>query len=226
MLWCETVRLKGKLSITLLSLLVFLIIAYSILDSAMGYNDKLVVQNVDISPRIAKIGESVRVKANMRNAGKSTKNCDIKALVCESVVEEFKGIIISPGETVSLLFAVNTSSLNEGSNPVDIIVEDESSQPTIFDLGTIQVQQEDVQRGGGDPVISGGFNMLYLLAIFPLGATVAFFVWKRRSSKNQEDKMSKDLLPNLLNEVLNFEENMEAGAGKTKNSSSDTSYVR
>ena len=191
----------------------------------MGGTDKLLVQNVEISPRVATIGESVRIKANMRNTGRSTIKCDAKAFVGESVVEEFKGIIIPPGETFSLMFLVSNSSLKEGTNPVDMIVEEGSSGQSIYDLGSIQVQQ-DVQQGGLESGIFAGFNMLYLLAIFPLGGAVTFFVWKRRSKKNQADKLSKDLLPNLLNEVLNFEENAEAGAAKTKNSSGDTSYVR
>ena len=186
MLWCVTVRLKRKPLMTLLPLLVFFVIAASILDSAMGAPNKLLVQNVDISPRVAKIGESVRIKANMRNVGRSTIKCDAKAFVGESVVEEFKGIIIPPGETFSLMFVVSNSSLKEGTNPVDMIVEEGSSEQSIYDLGSIQVQQ-DVQQGGIESGIFAGFNILYLLAIFPLGGAVAFFVWKRRSKKNQED---------------------------------------
>lgn len=221
MFWCVTVRLKSQPSLTLLSLLVALVIAASVSNCVMGARDKLLVQNVEISPRVAKVGESVGIKANIKNAGKFTKKCCVRAYVGESVVEEFEGITIPPGDIVPLMFSVNTSSLNEGTNPVGMVIEEESNEQEIFDLGNIQVQPEKAEQ-----VISGGFNMLYLLPIFPLGAVVSFFVWKKRSRKKQEDEMSKDLLPNLLNEVLNFEENVKAGAAKSKDSSVDTSYVR
>lgn len=67
--------------------------------------------------------------------------------------------------------------------------------------------------------------MLYLLRVIPIVAVVYFVVWKRRRNTSQEYKIPKDLLPNLLNEVLNFEEKVYAAVAETKNSSNDKGYV-
>jgi len=222
------VKIRGKPSLTLLSLLVTIVIGASLFEYALSAPDesgKLLVQNVEISPKVAKAGESVRVKANLKNIGKSTKNCNAKALVGESVIEEFKEITIPPGGTVPLMFTLNSSSLNEGSHAVELLIE-ESSEQEIFDLGTIEVTPENVKQENGLQENSVGFNMLYLLPVIPIIAVIAFIVWKRRKSDMPEEKMSKDLLPNLLNEVLNFEENVENGVAKNTDESKSQSYVR
>jgi hypothetical protein len=214
-------------SLTLLSLLVAIVIVTSILDSARGASDGLVIQNVEISPRVAKIGENVTVNAKIRNTGKNTTNCNITTYVGKSVVEELKEITISPQNTIPLMFTVNTNSLQEGNYAIETIIEQTLNEQAIFDLGTITVAQESYALGQGAKAIGGeaSFNMLYLLPVFPVGAVVSFFALKRRRSKRKEDKLSEDLLPNLLNEVLNFEGKVETGVVKNKKSSNDKSYV-
>ena len=221
-------KIKSKRSLTLLSLLIFIVIYTSIFECALcapNKSEKILVQNVEISPKIATTGESVRVKANLKNIGKSTKQCNAKAFVGESVIEEFKEITIAPGETVPLMFTLNSSSLNEGSNAVDLLIE-ESSEQEIFDLGSIEVTPETVEQENGVQENSVGFNMLYILPVIPVIAVIAFIVWKRRKSDIPEENMSKDLLPDLLNEVLNFEENVENGVAKNTDPSKSQSYVR
>ena len=216
-------EIKGKPSLTLLSLLVVIVIGVSLFECATcapNKSEKLLVQNVEISPKVASPGESVRVKANLKNIGKSTKNCYAKAFVGEFVIEEFEEITIEPGETIPLMFTLNSSFLNEGSNAVDLLIE-ESSEQEIFDLGNIEVTPENVEQEN-----SVGFNMLYLLPLIPVTAVIAFILCKRRKSDIPEEKMSKDLLPNLLNEVLNFEENGENGVAKDTDPSKSQSYVR
>lgn len=221
-------KIKGSHSLTALSLLVVIVIGASIIDCALcapDKSDKLLVQNVEISPKMTKAGESVRVRANLRNIGKSTKICNAKVFVGESVIEEFNEITIEPDETVPIMFTLNSSSLNEGSNAVDLLIEG-SSEQEIFDLGNIEVTPKNVQQENGLQENSVGFNMFYLLPIIPIIAVIAFIVWKRRKSDIPEEKMSKDLLPNLLNEVLNFEENVENGVSKNTDASKSESYVR
>jgi len=205
----------------MLSLFIAIVIATSVLANVKAAKDGLVVQNVEISPKIARNGEGVRVKANLRNLENKTKNCCVTAFVGESVVEELKEITLSPHDTISLLFTVNTSALPQGNNPIDLIVEQPTSKQDIFDLGNIVVAQETLEQKS-----NAGFNTLYLVPILPVAAIVSFFVWKRKRKKRKEQKLPEELLPNLLNEVLNFEEKMETGAEKNKNSSDDKSYIR
>jgi hypothetical protein len=82
------VLFQRKYSLTLLWLFAAIVIVTSILDSAGAATHRLVVQNVEISPRVAKTGENVRVQANIRNNGNKTENCCVKTFVGDSVVEE------------------------------------------------------------------------------------------------------------------------------------------
>jgi hypothetical protein len=225
MFWLKTVLIQRKCSLTLFAVLIVFVIATSSLVSAGTSPHKLTLQNIKISPKVARIGENVRVEADIRNIGKNTTVCDVTAFVGESVVEEFKGITIPSHDSHFLLFTINTSSLPEGEYSVDIVVEEASSEEAIFDLGTIAIEQTTQEQATGEQESYAGLNVLYLLAVFPLGAIVAFVVWKRRRSSAHAEESPEDLLPNLLNEVLNFEENVEKGAEKTT-ASDDKSYIR
>ena len=214
--------MQKKHSLTAISLLLTIVIISSILNCAMGHGDRLFIQNRDVYPTVAKIGDIVKVSVNIRNNGEDHKKCNFKAYVRGSVVEERKDIKVLPQTTFPILFTFNTSSLPEGKHPVEAIIEQTSSEQAKFDLGTITVEQEELMQ---DSAISVNSNIFYLLAVLPVGAVVSFFVWKRRRNKRKEDAMPEGLLPNLLNEVLNFEENVETGAVKNENSSNDKSYV-
>ncbi|MCW4054767.1 MAG: hypothetical protein NWE84_07625 [Candidatus Bathyarchaeota archaeon] len=218
--------IQTKLSRTVLSLFVAAVIVTSILATAKGTKDGFVVQNVQISPKVATNGENVRVKANLRNMENKTKNCCITAFVGESVVEEPKEITFSAQETISLLFTVNTSALPEGQNSIDLVVEQPTNKQEIFDLGNIVVAQENVEQESVEQESLAISNVLYLIPIFLIGAVVSFLVCSRKRKKIIEQKLPEDLLPNLLNQVLNFEEKVEEGAEKTKSPSDDRNYIR
>jgi len=213
--------IQTKLSRTVLSLFVAIVIVTSILATVKGAKDGFIVQNVEISPKVAANGEDVRVKANLRNMENKTKNCCITAFIGESIVEEPKEITFSPQETISLRFTVNTSALPEGQNSIDLVVEQPKNEQEIYDLGNIVVAQRNVE-----PESFAISNVLYLIPILLIGAVVSFLVWNRKRKKINEQKLPEDLLPNLLNEVLNFEEKMEAGVEKTKSPSDDKNYIR
>ena len=213
--------IRTKLSRTVLSLFVAIVIVTSILATVKGAKEGFIVQNVEISPKVAATGEDVRVKANLRNMENKTKSCCITAFIGESIVEEPKEITFSPQETIALLFTVNTSALPEGQNSIDLVVEQPTNEQEIYDLGNIVVAQRNVE-----PESFAISNVLYLIPIFLIGAVVSFLVWNRKRKKINEQKLPEDLLPNLLNEVLNFEEKMEAGVEKTKSPSDDKNYIR
>jgi len=239
--WLKPVLIQRKRSLTLLTVLIAFIIATPSLVSAGAPSHKLTLQNIKISPKIAKIGENVRVEADIRNIGKNTTVCDVTAFVGESVIEEFKGISISSHDSHSLLFTIDTSSLPEGKYSVDMVVQEASSEEATFDLGTIAIEQTTQEQPAPEQTIPeqttpeqttgqqesyAGLNVLYLLAVFPLGAAVAFVAWKRQRKSAQGEESPEKLLPNLLNEVLNFEENVEKGAEKTTASADSKNYIR
>lgn len=212
---------KKKHSLSLLSLLFVIIVVSSILDCAICQPNKILVNNVEISPKNAEIGQNVRVSAQLKNVGKDKKTCKIKACFGECVVEEFEEITIPPQDEYDFMFSVNTSSLSEGKYPVEVIVEEETNEQNVYDLGIVDVGQEIP-----GPDVSAGTNMLYLVPVIPIGAVVSFVVWKKRKSNEKEEKTTKEILPELLNEVLNFEEKVEGEAAKNSNPSGGKEYIR
>ena len=217
---------KNKHSMFLLSCLFVIVFISSVLNIAICGPDRWVVQNKEISPKVAEIGQSVRVSANIRNVGRDKKTCNIRAYVGDCFVEEFKGITILPQDDYGFMFSVNTSSLFEGEYPVEVVIEEESNEQNAFDLGTVAIGQEIPGQDVSDQEISAGTDMMFLIPIIPIGAVVSFVVWKKRKSNKEEDKVTKEMLPELLNEVLNFEEKVEGAADKNSNSSSDKDYIR
>jgi hypothetical protein len=93
-------------------------------------------------------------------------------------------------------------------------------------LGIVSVGQEIIGEELSDQEISAGTDLLYLIPIVPIGAVVSFVVWKKRKSNEEEDKTTKEMLPELLNEVLNFEEKVEGKAAQNSNSSCGKEYIR
>jgi hypothetical protein len=217
---------KNKHSLSLLSLLFVIIVISSVLDCAICQPDKIEILNVEISPKVAEIGQNVKVTANIRNFGKQKKTCDVKACFGDYVVEELNGITIPPQDNYALMFSMNTSSLSEGKYPVEVIIEEETDGQKTFDLGIVSVGQEIVGEEVSDQEISAGTDLLYLIPIVPIGAVVSFVVWKKRKSNEEEDKTTKEMLPELLNEVLNFEEKVEGKAAQNSNSSCGKEYIR
>ena len=236
--------IRRKPSTTLLSLLVALFIVTSFLASAQAVPQVLVVQEVEVSPEEVEIGETITVEAKIRNKGKDTTTCKVTAYVGEFLVEELNGITIPPRDSFSLLFTIDTSSLEEGAYVIDIAVEQAESEEEVFDLGTIAVWQEFVEQETTeqettetealeqDPTapetteqeIDASSNMLYLLLCLPAGAAAAFLVWRRRRKSGMEDEMAEELLPKLLEKTLNLEGKAETVANE--NSAYDKSYIR
>ena len=204
-------------------LLLILVIISSNLNCAMGRNDGLLMQNKDISPAVATIGQTVEVSVNIRNNGKNNTVCNIKAYVGGLVVEERKEVVIPPQATIPMLFTFNTSSLTQGKYPIEAIVEEPSSQQTIFDLGTVTVEpEEEFLHGSATYAYS---DLFYLLAVLPVGAGVSFFLWKRRRNRKKEAEFPEDLLPNLLNGVLKSVQTTETGTTQNPPSSDKSKYV-
>jgi len=212
---------KKKNSLSLLSLLFVIIVVSSILDCAICAPDKIEILNVEISPKTVEIGQKVRVTANIKNFGKEKKTCDVKACFGDCVVEELNGITIPPQDIYAFMFSVNTSSLSEGKYPVEVIIEEETEEQNAFELGIVSVGQEIPGQE-----VSAGTDMLYLVPVIPIGAVVSFVVWKKRKSNEKEEKTTKEILPELLNEVLNFEEKVEGEAAKNSNPSGGKEYIR
>ena len=217
---------KNKHSLSLLSLLFVIIVISSVLNCATCELDKIVVQNVEISPKVVEIGQNVKVSANIKNIGKNKKICDVKACIGDCVVKELKGITIPAQDDYGFMFSMNTSSLSEGKYPVEVIIEEETNEQNAFDLGIVSVGQEIPGQEVLDQEISTGSDMLYLIPIIPIGAVVSFVVWKKRKSNEKEEKMTKEMLPELLNEVLNFEEKVEGKAAENSNPSGGKEYIR
>jgi hypothetical protein len=181
----------------------------------------LLVQNVEINPAVAEIGEHVSVKMTIRNTQRNDTCCNV-TLCCGDCVVGTKKINIARQSSVPISFKLNTSLMSTGVYSIELIVEDPSGQQKIFDLGSIPIEEEDATAPDVtepepndvvdlEPKSATYFNWQFLLPIAPVGAAATILVMRKQRNKNQEPVVPKAELPHMLNEILKFEEEVEAG---------------
>lgn len=180
-------------------------IAFS-LKSVRAESFGLVVQDVEISPVVAKIGEPVGIGVTIKNIRKNTTSCNVTVFCGDCVVEEVQEIMVDSQTSVPLFFELNTSLMSAGVYSIGILVEETSGQEKISDLGTITIESEPSSTS---PAYSA---LPYLLPVVPAGAAASILVKRKRSNKSQDPvvpKRQNACMPHILNEILKFEEKVE-----------------
>lgn len=175
------------------------------LSSVRGESFGLVVQDVEISPVVAKIGELVGIGVTIKNVGKNATRCNVTVFCGDSVVEGVQEIMVDSQTPVPLFFELNTSSMSAGVYSIEILVEETSGQQKIFDLGIITIEQDDLTNAD----VKLHACLPYLLPVVPAGAAASILVMRKRSKKSQDPVIPKEQLPHVLNEILKFEEKVE-----------------
>ena len=167
----------------------------------------MVVQDAEIAPAVAKIGEPVSIGVTIKNVGKNATRCNVTAYCGDCVVEGTQEVTIASQTSVPLFFRLNTSYLSTGVYSVEILVEKESGNQKIFDCGVITIEQDDPTSASSvSPALS---TLPYLLPVVPAGATASVLVLRKRRNKSQEPEIAEGELPNMLNEILKFEKKVE-----------------
>ena len=226
-------RLVNQLrrSTTQFLLLVGVFMTAFFLKSVRGESFGLLVQNVEISPAVAKIGELVRIQVTIKNVGKNAVSCNVTAF-CGDCIVGTQEVDIDSKTSVPLFFELNTSSMSAGVYSIEVLVEKPPGQQKIFDLGTIPIDQNDYIAPDGIepetvPLDQDGFvtpdftdpnpsstppvysSMLYLIPVVPAGAVSSILFLRKRRNKNQDPAIPKKQLPQMLNEILKFEKKVE-----------------
>ena len=100
----------------------------------------LLVQNAEINPAVAEIGEHVSVKMKIRNIQRNDKCCNV-TLFCGDCVVETKKVNIAHQSSVPMCFELNTSLMSTGVYSIEVLIEEPSGQQKIFDLGSIPIEE-------------------------------------------------------------------------------------
>lgn len=172
------------------------------------------VQDVEIAPAVAKIGELVRFNMNIKNNGKNTTSCNVTTYCGDCVVGIQEIPTIAPQASIPLSFLLNTSNLSSGVYSLEVLIEKPSGSQKIFDLGNITIEQDDLTTTDvTDPrpsSTSPAYSTLpYLLPVVPAGATASILILRKRRNKSQDPATPKGQLPHMLNEILKFEKKVE-----------------
>ena len=184
------------------------------LHSVKGEFFGLVVQDAEISPAVAKIGELVNIDVTIKNVGRNATRCNVTAFCGDCVVEGIQEVTIASQTSVPLFFELNTSYLSTGVYSIEILVEEKSGQQKIFDCGIITIEQDDLTTAdvtdpGPSSTSPAYSNLPYLLPVVSAGATASILILRKRRNKSQEPAIPKGQLPHMLNEILKFEKKVE-----------------
>lgn len=181
----------------------------------------LVVQDAEIVPAVAKVGELVSIGMSIKNVGKNTMSCNVTTFCGDCIVGIQEISTIAPKASIPLSFQLNTSNLSTGVYSIEVLIENPSGQQQIYDLGTITIEQdalttpEDVTEPKLSSTSPAYSNWLYLLPVVPVGAAASVLILRKRRNKSQGPAIPTRQLPYMLNEVLKFEEKVERGTQKT-----------
>lgn len=202
-------------------------------NSVRGEPFGLVMQDAEVSPRIAKIGEIVSIGVTTKNVGNNATRCNVTAF-CGDCIVGVQEINVVAKSSLPLIFQFNTSLISAGVYSIEILVEKPSGQQKIFDLGTITLDQDgltppdvpepptipidqpdltipDGMEPKPSPTTPVSSNLLYLLPVVPAGAVASIVVLRKQRKKSQDPVVPNVELPNILNEILKFEDKVEEG---------------
>ncbi|MEM2971290.1 MAG: CARDB domain-containing protein [Candidatus Bathyarchaeia archaeon] len=178
----------------------------------------LTVQNVEINPTVAKIGEIVNINMRIKNTGNNT-SCNVTAFCGDCLVGVQEISAIAKGSVASLSFKLNTSIMASGIYSIEALIEKPSGEQKIFDLGAVTIEQDEpntlVIEPKPNPPSSVNPDWLLLLPAGVAVASIPALIWWKWRGKSRDSVISTEKLPLLFNEILKFEEKVEEGVRNT-----------
>ena len=198
-----------------------LAVAFFFLKGARADVSGLLMQNTEINPAVAQIGEHVSIKLTMRNVQRNDTCCNV-TLFCGDCIVDTKKINIPKQSSVPMCFGLNTSSMSAGVYSIEVLVEEPSGQQKIFYVGSIPIEEagattpeatepEPNEAADLEPSGAAYFNWQFLLPIAPVGATATVLVLRKQRNKKQDQVAPEEQLPHMFNEILKFEGEIESG---------------
>ncbi len=211
-----------RLAVGYFGLLVcLLVVGLFFLKGAKADVSGLLVQNTEITPAVAEIGEHVSIKIMIRNIQRNDTFCNV-TLFCGDCVVGTKKINIPHQSSVPVCFTLKTGSMSAGVFSIELLVEEPSGQQKTFYLGSIPMEEagatapdvvEPEPNEASDLEASGSsyFNWQFLIPIAPVGATATVLVLRKQRNKKQDSVAVEEQLPQMFNEILKFEGEIESG---------------
>jgi hypothetical protein len=106
---------------------------------AKADNFGLLVQHVEINPKVAKLGETVSITFDIKSNEKNITTCTVSAF-CEDCILGTQEITVGAKSSTTLFFELDTSYMYTGVYSIEALIEISSSGQKTFNLGNIQIE--------------------------------------------------------------------------------------
>ena len=217
--------------VSLLSISLFLPISFA------GSGDfGLLIQNIDINPKSAILGDTITIKFNIKNNDNNTVSCLVTSYCGGSCIDT-QEVTTSSRSEGPLFFKLSTTTLNAGNYSIESLIQTSAGQQKTFNLGNIQVNSNSPTPNSPTPnsptpnsptpnsigsvVSDSGFSsILFLILAILAGALALGLILKRRKGKNQgqaigaeqpsdsESPVNPDeKITSLFDEIIKVDEN-------------------
>lgn len=135
----------------LIVLFVVFSISLALLNIVKAGKFGLAVQDTEINPAVAEIGEPVSVKTNLMNTERNNVNCKVTAF-CGDCSMDTREIRVGGNSSVPLSFEVDTGCMASGVYSIEVLVETDSSQQQIFNLGSLTIEEASPTIDADNPI--------------------------------------------------------------------------
>lgn len=223
-------RLLRGFKVSFVLLIGIFILALS-LHSVRADSFGLIVQDTEIVPAVAKVGELVNVNVTIKNVGKNTTSCNVTTFCGDCVVGIRETFTVASQASVPLSFKLETSNLSTGNYSIEALIKKSSGEQKIFDLGNLTIEQDaptipeevtEPQPGSTNPETTPAATIVHsdwqhvlllvvLLLVVPAGAISSMLVMVKPRNGSQTPA---ECTPEMKKLEKEFEK--QFGFGKAK----------
>jgi hypothetical protein len=109
---------------------------------AKADNFGLLVQHVEINPKVAELGETVSIEFDIKNTEKNITSCTVSAF-CRDCILETQEITVGAKSSTTLFFELDTSCMGTGVYSIEALIEIPSGGQKTFNLGSIPIEENN-----------------------------------------------------------------------------------
>jgi hypothetical protein len=111
---------------------------------AKADNFGLLVQHVEINPKVAELGETVSIEFDIKNTEKNITSCTVSAF-CRDCILETQEITVGAKSSITLFFELDTSCMGTGVYSIETLIEISSGGQKTFNLGNIPIEENTTE---------------------------------------------------------------------------------
>lgn len=109
---------------------------------AKADNFGLLVQHVEINPKVAELGETVGIEFDIKSTEKNITSCTVSAF-CGDRILGTQEITVGAKSSITLFFELDTSCMGTGVYSIEALIEISSSGQKTFNLGNIPIEENN-----------------------------------------------------------------------------------